>query len=356
MLVGFNRLSGRKPHVADPAFEPTVTVILPVHNEARRIAEKVHNLLALDYPHAKLQLLVIGDACTDDSLARARAAGGGLVDAIPLATRAGKAAGLNAGLERATGDIVVFTDAGIMLERESLRRLVAHFADPTIACVSGEDHIEGSGDSEGFYGRLELLFRREEARLHSIAGASGCFYAQRRSTCKRFIAGMAPDFLSVLVAVTGGHRALAEPAARGSMTAASSQRAEFTRKVRTFLRGITALFGNSHLLNPFRYPAFSFILWSHKLMRWLAPLPMAGALVTSWLLRGDTFYLVAFVAQVVCYALAAAGLLWPALAARASLVRLSAFFVLVNAAAFKALLLWITGSRLEVWEPTRRPG
>ncbi|MBC8025547.1 MAG: glycosyltransferase [Steroidobacteraceae bacterium] len=356
MLVGFNRLLGRKPHVADPAFEPTVTVILPVHNEARRIEEKVRNLLALDYPHGKLQVLVIGDACTDDSLERARAAGGGLVDTIPLATRAGKAAGLNAGLERATGEIVVFTDAGIILEPQSLRRLVAHFADPAIACVSGEDYIEGSGDSEGFYGRLELLFRREEARLHSIAGASGCFYAQRRDTCRRFIAGMAPDFLSVLVTVTGGHRALAEPAARGSMTAASSQRAEFTRKVRTFLRGITALFGNAHLLNPFRYPAFSFILWSHKLMRWLAPLPMAGALVTSWLSREHTFYLVAFIAQVICYAFALAGLLWPALAARVSLVRLTAFFVLVNAAAFKALLLWMSGTRLEVWEPTRRPG
>jgi glycosyltransferase involved in cell wall biosynthesis len=355
VLVGFNRLLGRNPHAASPGYEPTVTVILPVHNEAGRIAEKVRNLLELDYPHTKLQILVIGDACTDDTLERARLAGGGLVETIPLATRAGKAAGLNAGLERATGEIVVFTDAGIILEQPSLRRLLAHFADPAIACVSGEDYIEG-GDSEGFYGRLELLFRREEARLHSIAGASGCFYGQRRSTCKPFVAGMAPDFLSVLVAVTGGHRALAEPAARGSMTAASSQRAEFTRKVRTFLRGITALFGNAHLLNPFKYPAFSFILWSHKLMRWLAPLPMAGALITSWLLRGHTFYLVAFVAQVVCYAFAVAGLAWPALAARLSLVRLAAFFVLVNVASLKALLLWISGARLEVWEPTRRPG
>jgi glycosyltransferase involved in cell wall biosynthesis len=355
VLVTVNRVLGRAPHAGDPSFEPTVTVILPVHNEARRIAEKVRNLLELDYPHAKLQLLVIGDACTDDTLERARAAGGGLVEVIPLATRAGKAAGLNAGLAQAGGEIVVFTDAGIMLEKHSLRRLVAHFADPRIACVSGEDYIEGS-DSEGFYGRLELLFRREEARLHSIAGASGCFYGQRRSTCKPFVAGMAPDFLSVLVAVDGGHRALAEPAARGSMTAASSQRAEFTRKVRTFLRGITALFGNAHLLNPFRYPAFSFILWSHKLMRWLAPLPMAGCLVAAWLLRGQSFYLAVFIAQVVCYACAVLGLLWPALAARVSLIRLSAFFVLVNAAAFKALLLWLGGSRLEVWEPTRRPG
>jgi glycosyltransferase involved in cell wall biosynthesis len=355
VLVLLNRLTGRAPHVGEPAFEPTVTVILPVHNEAKRIAAKVRNLLALDYPHHKLQLLVIGDACTDDTLEQAKGAGGSVVEVIALTQRAGKAAGLNAGLERATGDIIVFTDAAIMLEPQSLRRLVAHFSDPQIACVSGEDSIEGA-DSEGLYGRLELLLRREEARLHSIAGASGCFYGQRRTTCKPFVSGMAPDFLSVLVAVTAGKRALAEPAARGSMAATSSQRAEFERKVRTFLRGITALFGNAHLLNPFRYPAFSVILWSHKLMRWLAPVPMLGCLIAAWLLRDQAFYLFVFVAQLVLYAAAVAGLLWPKLAGSFSLIRLSAFFVLVNVAAARALLLWIGGTRVEVWQPTRRPG
>jgi hypothetical protein len=73
-------------------------------------------------------------------------------------------------------------------------------------------------------------------------------------------------------------------------------------------------------------------------------------------LRDNAFFLIAFIAQVVCYVFAVAGLVWPALAERVSLVRLAAFFVLVNAAAFKALLLWISGVRLEVWEPTRRPG
>lgn len=354
LLVAINRIGRRQEHPG-AACEPTVSIILPVHNESRRIEAKIRNLLELDYPRDKLQILVIGDACTDDTLERAQRAGEGAVSTIALAQRAGKAAGLNAGLERATGEIVVFTDAAIILEPRSMRALVSHFWDPDVACVSGEDYIEGA-ETEGLYGKLELLLRREEAKLHSIAGASGCFYAQRRERCLPFRSGMAPDFLSVLVVVSAGKRALAEPAARGSMTATSSQKAEFTRKVRTFLRGITALFGNAGLLNPFRYPRFSFILWSHKLMRWLAPLPMAGCLITAWGLRDQTFYLLAFVAQLVLYSLAIVGLAWPALAARVSVIRLSAFFVLVNAAALKALLLWLSGARLEVWEPTRRPG
>ena len=354
LLVLMNRIARRKPHVGARAHAPSVSVVLPVHNEARRIEAKIRNLLELDYPPAHLQIIVVGDACTDDTLERARSLGGPAVETFNLARREGKAAALNAGLERVRGEIVVFTDAAILLERGALATLVSHFADPTVGCVSGEDYVEGGG-SEGLYGRLELLLRREEALAHSIAGASGCFYAQRRALCTPFRAGMAPDFLSVLNVVRSGHRALAEPQARGAMTATRSQSAEFTRKVRTFLRGITALFGNIGLMNPFAYPTFAFILVSHKLMRWLAPLPMMACLIAAWSLRGEPLYAVMFWGQVVLYLAAAAGLIWPAFAERVSLVRLSAFFVLVNLAAMKALLQWIAGVRLEVWEPTRRP-
>lgn len=354
ILVLLNRMGGRAAHRGDGAHVPSVSIILPVHNEAVRVVAKIRNLLDLDYPREQLEILVIGDGCTDDSLEQAQRVGEGRVVTVPLANRAGKAAGLNAGLDRSTGEIVVFTDAGIILERDSLRRLVAHFGDPAIGCVSGEDYIEGT-QTEGLYGKLELLLRREEAKLHSIAGASGCFYAQRRSLCEPFRSGMAPDFLSVLNTVRKGSRALAEPAARGSMTATSNQRAEFTRKVRTFLRGITALFGNAGLLNPLRYPAFSFILVSHKLMRWLAPLPMLACLALAFLLRHQPLYSALLFLQLLFYGLAIVGLLRPSFAERFVLARLSTFFVLVNVAAFKALMLWISGERLEVWQPTQRP-
>ena len=354
LLVGWNRLARRQLPQPDAAHRPTVSVILPVHNEARRIQAKIANLLALDYPRDRLQLIVIGDGCTDDTLAQAAMAGGQQLVIQPLPARAGKAAGLNAGLEHATGEIVVFTDAGILLDRGALASLVGHFNDPAVGCVSGEDYVEGGG-SEGLYGRLELLLRREEARLHSIAGASGCFYGMRRNLCPPFRPGMAPDFLSVLDTVRSGHRALCEPAARGSMTATASQRAEFSRKARTFLRGLTALFGNAELLNPVRFPAFAFILWSHKLMRWLGPVSLALCLVSSFVLRAEPLYTALFYGQLAFYVMALGALVWPETIGRFAVARLSAFFVLVNAAAGQALLLWLAGVRQELWEPTRRP-
>jgi len=331
-----------------------VTVILPVHNEAQRIEAKIANMLAFDYPHDRLQVVVIGDGCTDDTLERAEKAGREVVSIHALPARAGKAAALNAGLERASGEIVVFTDAGILLDRGALASLVGHFNEPVVGCVSGEDYVDGGG-SEGLYGRLELLMRREEARLHSIAGASGCFYGMRRSLVRPFRAGMAPDFLSVLDTVRSGHRALCEPAARGAMTATSSQRAEYSRKARTFLRGLTALFGNVALLNPIRYPAFAFILWSHKLLRWLGPVSLLACFISASLLRGEPLYAVMFYGQVAFYVTGVAALAWPELFGRFVLARLSGFFLLVNVAAAKALLLWLAGVRQELWEPTRRP-
>jgi cellulose synthase/poly-beta-1,6-N-acetylglucosamine synthase-like glycosyltransferase len=355
VLVLLNRLARRRLPPPGTQYCPTVSVILPVHNEGGRIAGKIGNLLALDYPPDRMQVLVIGDGCTDDSLQIALRAGGDRVQVHELGQRSGKAAALNAGLERATGEIVVFTDAGILLEPEALMRLVGHFATPRVGCVSGEDYIEGGG-SEGLYGRLELLLRREEALLHSIAGASGCFYGQRRSLCRPFVAGMAPDFLSVLVTVTAGYRALSEPRARGSMQATPSIRAEFQRKTRTFLRGLTALFANAELLNPLKYPTFAFILWSHKLLRWLGPVSLLLCFASAWVLREQPLYAMILFGQLAFYAMAAGSLAWPDAMDRFPPARLSAFFLLVNAAAGQALVLWLAGVRQELWEPTRRAG
>jgi hypothetical protein len=166
---------------------------------------------------------------------------------------------------------------------------------------------------------------------------------------------MAPDFLSVLDTVRSGHRALCEPAARGSMTATQSQRAEFSRKSRTFLRGLTALLGNASLLNPMHYPVFAFILWSHKLMRWLGPVSLSMCLISALALRSEPIYAVTLYGQLAFYTLALGALAWPNVIGRFSVTRLSAFFLLVNIAAGQALIMWLAGVRQELWKPTRRP-
>jgi len=355
LLILLGRIAPH-PIAADGADDlPPATLIIPVHNEERVIEAKLRNLDSLDYPRDRLAVLIVSDGSTDQTRQRVLDYRGDLqVRFLELPQRQGKAAALNLGLQYAGSGIVVFTDASIMLDPGSLRRVVQPFRDESIGCVSGEDHIPGGG-GEGLYGRYELFLRNLESQVSSIAGASGSFYAMRRHLCKPFLPGMAPDFLSVLVTVGHGYRAITEPRAFGTMTSTRSTRGEFTRKVRTLIRGMTALWHARHLLNPFRSGMFSLVLWSHKMARWLVPAFMMIALVTSALLAGHPFYALALVVQLAFYALTLLGLLVPAAAQRSLLVRIPVYFTVVNAAIFVAWIRYLAGERLEIWTPTARP-
>lgn len=331
-------------------FEPSVSLIVPVHNEERVIGEKIRNTLDLDYPREKIEVLIVSDASTDRTGPIALSFEKEGVRFFHQPTRKGKAGALNRGLQEARHEIVVFSDASILLEPDALRRLAAGFADPAVGCISGEDLMPGGGE-EGAYGRYELWLRNLESRVGSIVGASGCFYGQRRSLCKRFPEGMAPDFFSVLETVASGFRAVTEPEARGVMKRVAEPRGEFQRKVRTFLRGMTTLLHFTHLLNPFRYGVFSLELASHKLVRWSVGFFLVLLLLCNLFLLDSAFYLAVLVLQSAFYVLALVGWLGRA---GSRLFRVPFFFVMVNLAAVVAWVKLAAGVRQEIWEPSRR--
>jgi cellulose synthase/poly-beta-1,6-N-acetylglucosamine synthase-like glycosyltransferase len=332
---------------------PSVSMIMPVHNEAKRIAAKLENTRALDYPADRLEILFISDGSTDDTVSIIRSHPLPGMEVIELPRRGGKAAALNAGLQRARHDVLVFSDASIALEPDALRNIVRPFADPRIGCVSGEDRIAEAG-GEGLYGRYELFLRRLESKVHSIVGASGSFYAQRRTICQPFTEGMAPDFLSVLRTVDQGYRAVSEGTAVGAMTSVQDPKHEFERKVRTLIRGMTALFAYPRLLNPGRTPAFAFALWSHKVLRWTVPFFLIGALLTSLALASSPFYLAAFLLQVAFYLGAVAALAGTGWVRRSLPGKIALYFTSVNAAILAAWYQYGRGVRQELWTPSRR--
>jgi cellulose synthase/poly-beta-1,6-N-acetylglucosamine synthase-like glycosyltransferase len=272
---------------------------------------------------------------------------------IELPVRRGKAAALNEGLQWAKHDIVVFSDASIELEPESLCHLVQGFRDPNVGCISGEDKIAESG-GEAWYGRYELLVRRLESRVHSIVGASGSFYAQRRELCGQFPEGLAPDFLSVLRTVEQGSRAISEPAAVGMMTSVKDSKQEFTRKVRTLIRGMTALFAHARVLNPLRFGAFAIEMLSHKLLRWSVPFFLMGAMISSVMLIDSPWFLFVSSVQAAFYGTALLALWgWPVV--RQSLPgKIALYFSVVNAAIVVAWVKYVTGVRQELWTPSQR--
>ena len=340
------------PEVAD--YYPSVTLIIPVHNEARVIDDKLKNLDSLDYPRDRVLVLIVSDGSTDQTKEHILAYRGELqIRFLELSQRQGKAAALNLGLQHTTSEIVVFTDASILLDALALRRIVQPFQDATIGCVSGEDHIPGGG-GEGLYGRYELFLRNLESQVSSIAGASGSFYAMRTKLCSPFLPGLAPDFLSVLSTVEQGYRAITEPRAFGTMSSVKSAQGEFRRKVRTLLRGMTALWYARALLNPFRSGWFALVLWSHKLARWLVPFMLVAMLLANVWLLGQAFYVLVFVMQLSFYLLAILALLELSLLRNSLLGKIPMYFTVVNGAIFVAWLRFLSGTRLEIWEPTKR--
>ncbi len=332
---------------------PAVSIIIPAYNEEKIIQKKIENTLALVYPGAQKEIIVISDASEDRTDAIVTQHFADQVIFLVQPERQGKAAALNRGLEQASGDVVVFTDASILLAPSALKAVVAPFEDPAIGCVSGEDHVHGAG-GEGAYGKYELTLRNLESQVASIVGASGCFYAQRRSLCIPFKAGMAPDFLSVLETVQQGYRAVTQPRAMGLMGRVKSSGQEFTRKLRTLLRGMTTLMAYKHLLNPRRAGFFAVALWSHKILRWSVGGGLVAMLFANLFLLDEFFYLVLFVMQTGFYLLAIVGW-WQEQKGRAGIaVKIPLFFCLVNIAGLIAWGKYLMGVRQELWESSKR--
>jgi cellulose synthase/poly-beta-1,6-N-acetylglucosamine synthase-like glycosyltransferase len=311
LLLLWRRFGGRQ--VKKKYWEPTVSIVIAVHNERQWIERKLRNCLALDYPKRKLQIIVSLDGPTDGSeflVWKNYAASG--VEMVHSKDHYGKATALNRALRRAKGEIVVFADARQTFDLDVVRELTANFADETVGAVSGELMLEPSpgasreGEGIGLYWRYEKALRAMESQIHSVTGATGAIYAIRRSLYEDLPEDtILDDVLTPLRIVMQGKRAVFEPRAKAYDTVACCPLAEYRRKVRT-LCGNYQLAGQlPQLLVPWRNPIFVQFV-SHKLGRLLVPWALLTLFVTNlMMLRG--IYLLSFLIQSTWYACALAG-------------------------------------------------
>ncbi|HEU0048514.1 MAG TPA: glycosyltransferase [Nitrososphaera sp.] len=159
---------------------PSVTFIVTVHNEEARIKDKLENTLGLDYPRAKLQILVASDGSSDHTNEIALTYCGQSVTLLDLPDRKGKENAQKEAVKSATGDVIVFSDVATKMEPGGLRQLVSSFADPAVGCVSSEDRLlgrDGKPSGEGLYIRYEMWLRALESRAYSLVGLSGSLFA-----------------------------------------------------------------------------------------------------------------------------------------------------------------------------------
>lgn len=349
----------RKRSVARQENFPSVSLIITVFNEEKRIREKLENTLSILYPEGKLEILVVSDGSTDHTERIVLEYHDRGITLLPLPVRRGKEHAQREAVAQAKGDLLVFTDVATMLEPEGLQRIVSNFADPTVGCVSGEDRLigpDGTTGGEGLYVQYEMWLRRLETGAHSLVGSSGSFFAARREVCRDFSGDMQSDFRTVLNSVRMGLRAVNDPGALGYYMDVSDSRKEFDRKVRTVLRGLTVFFRSLEFLNPSKFGFFSYQYFCHKLLRWLVPVFLISALVSNgFLIAGGRFFLITFLLQVMFYAFGASlSLIVGTSGFLGTLAKIPVYFVTVNASILVAWWKYFRGERIIMWKPSVR--
>jgi cellulose synthase/poly-beta-1,6-N-acetylglucosamine synthase-like glycosyltransferase len=344
------------------AIEPSLSVIVAAHDEVEVIAEKVANLLASDYPHELIELVVASDGSNDGTVQAARRAGATRVLDLP---RVGKLSALNRAAAIARGEILVFTDADSMLESRTLRELASNFADEQVGGVAAnvvrsvDDAGRPVARGEGLYWRYERLLKRLEDRVGSVVSASGHLYALRRSffAPSARTAGTDDFVISSQVVKAGGRLAFDE---RAVVLVATPEEGgtELRRKVRVMNRGLRAALALGDALLPTRTGLYALEVLFHKLLRRFVAFFLVALLASSVVLAArDPMWWLVLTPQLAFYALAGAG----ALLAHTRWGRLKPlwipyFFCLANAAAAAAVVSLLAGVRFERWEPVAMRG
>jgi cellulose synthase/poly-beta-1,6-N-acetylglucosamine synthase-like glycosyltransferase len=339
---------------------PSVSVLISAYNEGGEIERTVQNKIAQDYPQDCLDVIVVSDGSTDrtdDIVGRMALRSGGRIRLVRQEPRQGKTQALNTAIGHSSSEIVVFADANSLYAPDSIRSLMRNFADPSVGYVSGQMVYTNPGDTaigegSGKFMSYENSLRVQETRLGSIVGVDGGVDAVRRELYRAMRADQLPDFVLPLDVVEQGRRVVYEPGALVFEPALADAADEFRMRVRVALRALWALYDKRNLLNPFRHPLFSWQLFSHKVLRYAAFVPLIGLLVFSVAVaERHPFYFTLLVLQLTAYACAAVGYFLRRSPRRISGLLAPYYFVVLNAACMVAFWKFARGQKMALWKP-----
>ncbi len=354
----------------DPHHTPMVSVIIAVAGAGARIYDKLCNTLDTNYPLANMEVIVALDGECEETREHVNR----FIETyfahknrvrVVVVVKSGKETAQQAGIRSANHEICVFTDLGTELKGDAIHKLVRHFYDDNVGAVDGISTVKPNGNhsNEGLYLRYEGKIREWESKTTGLVGTGGCLFAARRSFLldtiklydiggfaydyKGFVTDQPSDFRTALVMRTWGLKTVLDRQAIALFEDGKPNN-EFKRKHRTIVRGINAFLHSTHLLNPFKYGLFSYALFCHKLLKWLVPFFLLGALVSNTVLAVEGgIWLNVFVAHAAFIFLSAKNM-------SNKLGKIMYFFLMSNTAIFFAWVSYLRGERYVTWEPTKR--
>ncbi len=350
----------RNLRVTKGAVVPRVTLIVAAYNEEKCIRSRVENCFSLDYPVEQLEMIIVSDGSTDATPAIVKEYEQRGIVALFSPPRRGKTSALNRAVARATGDILVFSDANSMFRQDAIRKLVANFADRTIGGVSGRKSIVVNVDRESSKGdslfwRVESCLKTLQSKAGSITTGDGEIFAVRRQLYTAIPEEIINDDTAITFGIIRqGYRVIYEPEAISEEEASIVLEDDFNVKVRMVSGGYQTLqyFGDV-IFPPVNFFAVQFL--SHKVLRWTMPVWLAALFVVNlFLLQG--WYFVFFLLQVAFYLLAFWGYIRKKMGKESmKFLYIPLYYCTMNIAALMGLFSFLRKeSQVKIWKKAAR--
>lgn len=348
---------GPRPVKKDESIRPQVTLMIAAYNEEAFIATKIENSLELEYPREKLKIVVVSDGSTDrtDEIVKSYSDRG--VELVRVEGRVGKTEARNVAVKMDSSEIIIFSDATAIYQKDVVLKLIRNFADPEVGMVSGSlkyfDNSESEmGLSTKLYWKYETFIKRTQSKLFTLTGAIGCINAFRRELYTALPAHIIEDFTEPLAIVSKGYRVVFEEEAVAFERTTQNGAQEFKMRVRVIRGGMS---GALYAIGPLglkRKTSAMIQLVTHKVLRWLVPVMLIATLLLSLVSTalGSSFGQFLLFAQLICYGISSASLLKLLPGPLAKIGAIPAYFLVVNAASLKALYLTLTSELAPTWE------
>jgi len=342
-------------------FLPLITLIIPCYNEELVIREKLENVLKLDYPKDKLQILIASESndATNDIALSYKPRG---VEVFSTLERIGKSVLISKVIPLARGEILVFSDANAILKQNALMMLTRNFADPKVGAVTGLLCINNSRQShisrgEDIYKKYETLLRESNSRMGRVLNSDGALFAIRKNLYNPIAPERGDDFELITRILINKHYTVFEPEAIAFEEASITSSQEITRKIRmvSWLSQSAALL-LKEMLSSLRID-LAFQLISHKFMRWLTPFFLIALFITSAMaVDNNLFFKLIFFLQLSFYSFGILAMIMLKFTKRKLPLPLGLahYFIIYNYAFTVGLVKAIFPSRkYHIWEKSR---
>ncbi|MFH1760474.1 MAG: glycosyltransferase family 2 protein [bacterium] len=351
----------KRKKLVDDAYFPSVSMLISVYNEEKIIEEKIKNFLEIDYPEDKLQLFIGSDGSDDKTEELIKKYENLRIKLLPFTERKGKSAVLNRLAASALGDILIFSDANTFYHKDTIKKIVGHFAEKNVGGVCGKlllinsDEKNVGGWGEKIYWTYENKIKEMEGKIRTTIGATGGIYAIKKELFQPVPEdkSIACDFLIPLLIAGRGFDIVYDKYAVAEENTSANVKKEFIRKIRIGAQCFQMLPFIAYLLNPLK-GFVSFGLWSHKIIRWFTPFLIIAIFILNIFILNHTLYLFFFILQVLFYLFAFFGFLLNLAGKKFFLFSAPFYYVMVNLALLFGFFKFLFTLPKPIWETADR--